>query len=67
MDEAQAAMTHAAQRVDIRDTYTRVVGQGSAQTTFMRQMFGFAAIVEKESYVDAKSEDAAEYGVRGFG
>jgi len=49
------------------ETNTRVVGQASAQTTFSRHMFGFDAIVENEAYFDTSSEDATQYGLRGFG
>ncbi|MEM7327212.1 MAG: outer membrane beta-barrel protein [Pseudomonadota bacterium] len=52
---------------EVDDSNIRVVGQASAQTTSSRHMFGFDAIVENESYFDTSSEDATEYGVRGFG
>ena len=67
VDEGQPVVPPAVPPSEISDTYTRVVGQASAQTTFSRHMFGFDAIVENESYFDTGSEDATEYGVRGFG
>lgn len=67
VDESQPVIPPAVPPMEVSDTYTRVVGQASAQTTFSRHMFGFDAIVENESYFDTGSEDATEYGVRGFG
>lgn len=49
------------------ETHSRIVGQASAQTTASRHLFGFDAIVENEVYFDTTSEDATQYGVRGFG
>lgn len=62
VDESQPASPP-----EVNDTNIRAVGQASAQTTMSRHMFGFDAIVENESYFDTSSEDATEYGVRGFG
>jgi hypothetical protein len=49
------------------DTYLSVLGQVSARTTASRHMFGFDAIANNETFFDTGSEDATQYGVRGFG
>jgi|GEM_PF-489565 len=49
------------------DTFASLTGQVSARSTLSRHMFGFDALATTESYFDTGSEDATQYGVRGFG